>query len=133
MHTSRSNSLLWVMLVSIGGWTLDGRVQAAATVGQITVVSHVDVIPDEYKPQSEEKAAALFRAETTATQRDKGYISYVVLRQVDGGNHFTIIESWADSSTYAAHAASEHTISFRRNILEYLGSPFDARVHQVFK
>ncbi len=69
----------------------------------------------------------------SAAQKDNEFAAYVVPRQADGGNHFTIIETWAYSSAYAAHVASQHTLSFRSNILEYLGSRFDARVHHVFK
>jgi quinol monooxygenase YgiN len=122
-----------VVMGVIGTSTLGGAARAIESIGTITVVSHVDIIPDAYLPQSEENAAALFRAEINATRKDRGFVSYAVLRQVDAGNHFTILETWADSKAYAAHAASQHTITFRKDIQGYLGSPFDARIHQVFK
>ena len=122
-----------VVVGAIGTPTFDRAAHATEAIGTITVVSHVDIIPDAYLPQSEENAAALFRAEISATSKDPGLVSYFVLRQVEGGNHFTILETWVDSKAYALHVASQHTISFRRGIQGYLGSPFDARIHQVFQ
>jgi quinol monooxygenase YgiN len=122
-----------VFMTVFGASTLSGAARAIEVIGTITVVSHVDIIPDAYLPQSEENAASLFRAEIIATRKDRGFVSYLVLRQVDAGNHFTILETWADSKAYVAHAASQHTILFRRDIQRYLGSPFDARIHQDLK
>jgi len=43
----------------------------------ITTVTHVDIIPDAYKPQSEENAARLLRTQMAATQHDAGLLSYM--------------------------------------------------------
>jgi quinol monooxygenase YgiN len=124
---------LLAFITAIGTLGAFKLVLAAAPIGIITIVSHVDIVPDRTTSQAQEKAAALFREEMTATQKDKGLVSYVVLKLVGPQNHFTIVETWADSDAYAAHVASEHTIEFRKNIQPYLASPFDARVHQVFR
>jgi quinol monooxygenase YgiN len=126
-------SLLSLVYFVIGAWGLSPGAQASEVLGKITVVSHVDIIPDAYVPHSEEEAAALFRDEIAATKMDNGLVSYEVLEQIDGPNHFTIVEAWSDSKAYAGHAASPHTIAFRRKIQAYLGSPFDSRVHQAFR
>lgn len=101
----------------------------AETKGEpITVVSHVDIIPDAYMAGAEDNAARLFRAESAASHKDKGLVSYVVLQEVGLLNHFTIVETWHDAKVYALHVGSPHTVQFRQRIQPLLGSPFDARM-----
>ena len=95
----------------------------------ITVVSHVDIIPDAYMPQSEEKAASIIRAQTAATKHDPGLISFMVLQQNGARNHLTIIETWRDTQAYEKHQGAPHTVTFRKDIEPYLGGPFDSRAH----
>ena len=98
----------------------------------LTIVSHVDIIPDAYKPLSEENAARLFRSQKAATQHDAGLISYVVLKQVGASNHFTIVETWRDARSYEMHQGADHTVMFRNQIQPYLGGPIDSREHHGF-
>ena len=123
--SSATLALAWVTPVTIS--------RAAAAVGPVTIVSHIDVIPDAYIANNEERAQAAIRAEIAATKADKGLLSYVVLQQTDGPNHFTIVETWADAASFAAHTGSPHTIKFRQDIQAGLGSPFDARTHHAFQ
>ena len=120
-------------LAAVSTFGLGGVANAEQPAGPVTLVSHVDVIPDAYVPQAEEKSWAILRTEMAATKNDKGVVSYVVLRQTDGPNHFTIVETWADYKALAAHQGSAHTIKFRQDIQENLGSPFDSRLHQTFE
>ncbi|MDE1178281.1 MAG: antibiotic biosynthesis monooxygenase [Edaphobacter sp.] len=99
----------------------------------ITAIVHVDIIPDYAKAQSEERAAQILRVETAATQHDSGLVSYDVLQQNDASNHYTIVETWVDEAAYARHEGSAHTVKFRQDIQEYLGSPFDSRPHHRFQ
>ena len=121
------------MLAAAGVLVLAGSANAADPVGPVTLVSHIDVIPDAYVPQSEEKSWGFLRTEMAATKSDKDLVSYVVLRQTDGPNHFTIVETWGNYAALAAHQGSAHTVKFRSDIQPYLGSPFDARLHQNFE
>jgi quinol monooxygenase YgiN len=98
----------------------------------ITIVSHVDIIPDAYKPQSEENAAQLLRSQRTATQHDAGLISYVVLQQNGASNHFTISETWRDTRSYEIHQGADHTVAFRNQIQPFLGGPIDSRENHEF-
>ena len=98
----------------------------------VTVVTHVDIIPDAYKPQSQETAARLLRDQVTATQRDPGLVSYVVLQQNEASNHFTIVETWRDTQSYQKHQGAGHTVQFRNEIEPFLGGPFDSREHHAF-
>jgi quinol monooxygenase YgiN len=108
------------------------RSEAQSQSDPITVVSHVDIIPDYAKPLSEEGAAKLLRVERTATAHDEGLISYAILQQLGSNNHFTIVETWRDSKSYKLHQGSKHTVEFRTDIQPYLGSPFDSRDHHPF-
>jgi quinol monooxygenase YgiN len=101
---------------------------AAQTTNEpVTIVSHVDIIPDAYKPLSEENAAGLFHSEATATKHDAGLISFVLLQENGLSNHFTILETWRDTRSYEMHQGTYHTIEFRKDIQPFIGSPFDAR------
>ena len=98
----------------------------------VTIVSHVDIIPDAYKPLSEESAARLLRSQKAATLHDAGLISYLVLQQVGASNHFTIVETWRDTQSYDMHQGADHTVLFRNQIQPYLGGPIDSREHHGF-
>ena len=93
----------------------------------------MDIKPDAYMPQAEENSWRLFRAETAATKRDAGLVSYVVLQGIGSANHFTIVETWHDAKAYEMHVGSEHTVRFRDEIQPFLGSPFDSRIHHQFR
>ena len=99
----------------------------------VTIVSHVDIIPDAHMPQSEETAATLFRTEEVATKQESGLVSYVVLQQTMAPNHFSIVETWRNEKAYDMHLGSAHTVKFRRDIQPYLGSPFDSRMHHQLR
>jgi quinol monooxygenase YgiN len=93
----------------------------------VTVVSHVDVLPDSYRPWSQNSAAQLFRAEIAASRKDKGMVSFGVFQETGVPNHYTIVETWHDAKDYFLHVGSPHTVQFRQKIQPLLGSPFDAR------
>lgn len=98
----------------------------------VTVVSHVDILPDSYRPGAENNAARLFRAESAASRKDKGLVSFGVFQETGVPNHFTIVETWHDAKAYALHVGSPHTVQFRQRIQPFLGSPFDARTLRQF-
>lgn len=93
----------------------------------VIIVTHVDIIPDAYKPLSEENAASLLRSEAAAAKHDAGLISFELLKENGLSNHFTILETWRNSRSYEIHQGADHTIEFRKNIQPFIGSPFDAR------
>jgi quinol monooxygenase YgiN len=124
---------LVVSLAILSSVFLISRLDAEDKGEPVTVVSHVDIEPDIAMPQAEENSWKLFRAETAATKQDAGLVSYVVLQQISGPNHFTIVETWRDEKAYEMHAASKHTVQFRDGIQPFLGSPFDSRIHHQFR
>lgn len=99
----------------------------------LTIVSHVDIVPDAYKPQSKETAVKLLRSQAAATQHDAGLLSYVVLQQNGASNHFTIVEAWRNTRSYEMHQGADHTVQFRKDIEPFLGGPFDSREHHLFR
>ena len=121
-------------LVTIAVTTQPIPLCTAQTKGEtIKIVSHVDIIPDAYKPQSEENAGRLLRSQEAATKHDDGLLSYVVLQQNGASNHFTIVETWRDSRSYGMHEGAAHTVEFRKEIQPLLGGPFDSREHHEFR
>jgi quinol monooxygenase YgiN len=125
---------LWVVALAYTCLSLvPCKVFAEPSAGPVTVVSHVDIKPDEYLPQSQETAARLFHAENTATQQDPGLLSFVILQEVNSPNHFTLIGTWRDLQSYQRHEGAPHTVKFRQAIQPFLGSPFDSRLHQQFR
>jgi len=42
-------------------------------------------------------------------------------------SHFTILETWRDARSDEMHLGADDTIAFRRNLLPFMGSPYDAR------
>jgi quinol monooxygenase YgiN len=85
------------MVVLVGSLLLVAFLYAQTKGEQITVVSHVDIIPDAYKAGAEESAARLFRAESAASEKDGGLVWYAVFQEIGAPNHFTIVETWHDA------------------------------------
>ena len=130
--TFRSNFLATLVTLTVS-MPLVSLCTAQMKSEPIIIVSHVDIIPDAYKPQSEENAARLLRSQEAATKHDAGLISYVVLQQNGASNHFTIVETWRDSRSFEIHEGADHTVAFRKDIQPFLGGPFDSREHHDFR
>jgi quinol monooxygenase YgiN len=123
--TFRSKFLATLVVLTVSAQPI--TICAAQTKSQpATIVTHVDIIPDAYKPQSEENAARLLRSQRAATQHDADLISYVVLQQNGASNHFTIVETWRNTRSYELHQGADHTVEFRNQIQPFLGGPFDS-------
>jgi quinol monooxygenase YgiN len=121
-----------VVLFTTFLFTITARASQAADE-QVTIVSHVDIKPDYAFPHAYEMSARILRAERAATQHDAGMVSYQLFQETASPNHFTIVETWSSSKSYALHEGSDHTVKFRNDIQPLLGSPFDARVHHSFQ
>ena len=104
--TFRSKFLATLVVLMVSAQPI--TICAAQTKSQAaTIVTHVDIIPDAYKPQSEENAARLLRSQRAATQHDADLISYVVLQQNGASNHFTIVETLRDTRSYELHQGAD--------------------------
>jgi quinol monooxygenase YgiN len=98
----------------------------AAEPGTIYVVSHVDVLP-----AGKDDCLAALKAMAIESADDSGNISYDSFEQVNRGNHFTVIEAWANESAFDAHAAAAHTRAFRKKIMPFIGAPYDDRLYKA--
>jgi quinol monooxygenase YgiN len=97
---------------------------AQTPAGAVTVVTHVDLVPE-----GEKAGARLLSKEASETRRDPGCLRYDALQQIDRPNHFTIVSEWKSRDAFEAASASAHTKAFKTAIYPMLGSPFDERLH----
>jgi quinol monooxygenase YgiN len=93
--------------------------------GALYVVTHVDVIP----PGKDDCIAAL-KAMSVDTAADTGNISYEVLQQANRGNHFAVLEVWADRKALDGHAMTAHTRAFRAKLVPIAGALYDERIYK---
>jgi quinol monooxygenase YgiN len=92
----------------------------------IYVVTHVDVIP-----AGKDDCMAALKAMSADTANDAGNISYEVLQQANRGNHFTVVEAWADRKALDAHAMAAHTRAFRDKLAPIAGALYDERIYKA--
>jgi quinol monooxygenase YgiN len=74
---------------------------------------------------------AALKATAVESAADFGNISYDAFEQANRGNHFTIIEVWANKVAFDAHAAAAGTRAFREKIAPLIGAPYDDRLYQA--
>jgi quinol monooxygenase YgiN len=94
--------------------------------GALYVVTHVDVIP----PGKDDCMAAL-KAMSVDTAADTGNISYEVLQQANRGNHFAVLEAWANRKALDGHATAAHTRAFRAKLVPIAGALYDERIYKA--
>jgi quinol monooxygenase YgiN len=94
--------------------------------GALYVVTHVDVIP----PGKDDCMAAL-KAMSVDTAADTGNISYEVLQQANRGNHFEVLEVWANRQALDGHAIAAHTRAFRAKLVPIAGALYDERIYKA--
>ena len=88
------------------------------------IVTYVEAAPD-----ATDAVAALLKQHAAASKDDDGNLGFDVLQRMDRNNHFAILEIWADPDARNAHASSDETIKFRKDLQQYLYSPYDERTH----
>ncbi len=94
--------------------------------GALYVITHVDVIP----PGKDDCMAAL-KAMSVDTAADTGNISYEVLQQANRGNHFSVLEVWANRKALDGHAMAAHTRAFRTKLVPFAGALYDERIYRA--
>lgn len=116
---------LAVIIYSTGSLQAKAQQTVALKPDHITSVAHVDVIPQYGVP-----AAGLLKEYRTQTVKEKGLITCLILQEAGRGNHYTIVEEWADQATLDGHVGSEASRRFREKIQPMLGAPLDERLHK---
>jgi len=102
-----------------------GQGKSGSRSGAIYVLTHVDVIP-----AGKDDTIAALKAMSVDAANDPGNISYEALQQANRGNHFTVIEAWADRKSLDAHAMAAHTRAFREKITPVAGALYDERFYK---
>ena len=102
--------------------TLIVAMPKAGTASAVHVVSHVDTVPT---PGAD--GPGLLRRIAEASRAEAGNLRFDVLQHAMRGNHFTVVESWANQAAADAHASAAHTRQYRLEVTPMTGSPLDER------
>ena len=99
----------------------------APTANSIIVLSHLDVTPPALP-----KLFEIMKPLSEGSAKDPGMQTYQILRQAPGtGNHFRLFEVWASTNAFDAHNLAAHTQTFRNELAQYLGTPYDQRRYSI--
>jgi quinol monooxygenase YgiN len=96
--------------------------------GGVYVLTHVDVFP-----QGKDDAAGLVKSLIVASQGDPGLERFDALVWDGHPNHFHLIAAFDDKKSEQAHAAADHTKTFRAKVQPFEGAFFDERVYEPVK
>jgi quinol monooxygenase YgiN len=130
-----SSAELVAKLQTIGNAPFDRRLGNGLYVGSlhgvkepnaIYVLTHVDVIP-----ANKDGCMALLKAMSEDTPEDSGNLGYTALQQANRGNHFIVMEVWANHKTLDAHAEAAHTRAFREKLSPMVGALYDERFYKA--
>lgn len=89
-------------------------------------VAYVDIAP-----ASKAAAISALKQYREASRKDDGFVRFESFEQVGRPGHFSIIETWANSKDFDAHAAAAHTKEFRSKIDSMRLSDFDQRPYKT--
>ncbi len=89
-------------------------------------LTHVDVIPT-----SLDTGVGYLQTLIAASRRDDGNLRFDVLAQDSRRNHMTLVESWDNADTQAAHSDTAHAQEFRAAMLPLSGSLYDERLYKA--
>jgi quinol monooxygenase YgiN len=89
-------------------------------------VAYVDI-----NPASRTAAIAALKQYREASRQDSGFVRVEFFEQVGRPAHFSIIETWADSKGYDAHATSAHAKDFHSKFDSMRLSDYDQRPYKT--
>ena len=112
----------------------DTRQHNALAVGDIkdrrganvTAVTHVDVIP----PQKDNGVAAVKQL-AEESRKQNGNLRFDVWQQTNRPNHFTVVETWTNRTTFDAHSEHAQTKDFRGKLATMTGALSDERLYRL--
>lgn len=99
----------------------DGTVLSATPTFIVTYI--------EAAAGSESTVSDLIKAQVAASKAEDGALRVEGLERIGQPNHFVILEAWATPEARSAHAATDHTMTFRNALEGYLYAPYDERPH----
>lgn len=88
------------------------------------IVTYIEAAPD-----ATDTVADLLKQHAAASKDDSGNLRFEIIQRQDRDNHFAILEAWEDQASRDAHASSEETVKFRKDLQPNLYSPYDERPH----
>jgi quinol monooxygenase YgiN len=98
---------------------------AADAQAPVVAITHLDIVRANL-----ELATTLLRGYAASSQQSPGLEKMEILRQINGENHFTLIEVWASQTAYAAHVSSPAVRNFHNRLDGMLGSPHDEQLYR---
>jgi quinol monooxygenase YgiN len=122
------NELQWRIVASAILLAAIPLSSSARSPDPVSAITFIDVIPDQFVPNNEEKAQDLLRVMNADTQKEPGLVSFVILQETLHPNHFTLMEVWKDEKSLGAHALAAHTRKFRTDLQLLIGSPYQTLV-----
>jgi quinol monooxygenase YgiN len=109
--------------LAVAGPRLGGEASAGHAV---YVLTHVDVFP-----AGKDQTVDLLKQLADDSRKDGGNLRFDVLQQEGRLNHLPLIETWRDQHARAAHAAAEHTRTYRTKLTPLQGALYDERLYQA--
>ena len=91
----------------------------------VIAITHLDIVRANL-----EFAKTLLRDYASTSQQSPGLEKMEILRQINGENHFTLVEVWASQTAYAAHVSSPAVRNFHNRLDGMLGSPHDEQLYR---
>ncbi len=95
---------------------------------QVTVITHVDLLPDTSVPNGVETGIALLKT-YVEDARSTGARTAELITWAPTNNHFHIIEIWSSLAAFNAHVRSTPAVTFRNSLQGLIGSPYEQRVY----
>jgi quinol monooxygenase YgiN len=115
----------WTLLLIVAA-CLMGAPARADRFGEVVVVTHVDI-----DPQFVDQAQPMLVTFVDESRKDRGVKSFTLISQAGTTNHFQLIEVFRDMRAFNAHVSAQHTVTFRNDLQEFLGAPYDERLYQA--
>jgi len=98
---------------------------AIGTSGLLYVVTYVEFLPDEQAVPGQE---ALLQYGFATSKANGGHVlSFNVLRQLDRGSRYAVLEAWDSLANYNAWQAASATTGFAAQLKHLLAAPLDRR------
>lgn len=90
-----------------------------------SVVSYIEVAPG-----SEARALNALKSLRAASEKEDGFVSFLLLQRTTHPNHFALIEIWKDNAAREAHLNQPHVRTARSALKALESAPYDERPHR---
>lgn len=85
----------------------------------------------EVMPASKGAALSAFKQYRDASRKEAGFVRFEFFERDRRDGHFSLIETWADSKSFEAHAAASHTKDWRSKLDPIRVSDYDQRPYKT--